>query len=287
MATWSGQPGLWASVSETDLNEKGPPSSRTPEWLSEWMESNRILLWGIADLNGFSTPIDRAGIPFPIAISWATPMDPEIMASIRSGPNQAYADEYERVNALINKLSRSLSKELSSRGVGATPLAASDRTDPENISGDFPHKTAATRAGLGWIGKNCQLVTRPFGPWVRLGTVFTDLTLPPGAPFTRDLCGRCTACVEACPASALLGSPWHPGLPREAILDARACDAWKTAKYLQYHDGHNCGICSAVCPVGLKHLKRKRAALGAARSGFEEPPHPIPRRPPCTPSTQR
>ena len=222
------------------------------------METNGVPLWGAADLSGFSTPTDEAGESFPFAISLAIPMDPGIMAGIRSGPNQRYADEYERVNRRIDTLSRSLASELSARGFRASPLSASDRTDAENIRGDFPHKTAATRAGLGWIGKNCQLVTRPFGPWLRLGTVFTDLALPPGSPFEKDFCGRCMRCVEACPAGALHGTPWYAGLSREEILDAAACDAWKRENYFQYHRGHNCGICSSVCPVGLKQLKRPR-----------------------------
>ncbi|MGD9353360.1 MAG: hypothetical protein PVI72_10555, partial [Desulfobacterales bacterium] len=41
------------------------------------------------------------------------------------------------------------------------------------------------------------------------------------------------------------------------ILDVRACDQWKKEHYFQYHKGHNCGICSAVCPYGLKVLKKK------------------------------
>jgi epoxyqueuosine reductase len=134
---------------------------------------------------------------------------------------------------------------------------ASDRTDTVHIKGDFPHKTAATRAGLGWVGRHCQLITRQYGSWIRLGTVFTDLELPCGPPVERNFCGRCTRCVDACPANALKGSAWYPNIPREAILDAWACDQWKKEHYFEYHQGHNCGICSAVCPYGLKVLKKK------------------------------
>ena len=228
-----------------------------PNWLIEWMAGHSISLWGAADLKRFSTPVDPAGNPFPRAISFAIPMTPQIMDSIQSGPNQAYAEEYTRVNALINAQSEELADEINSRGAQALALAASVRSDPENIKGDFPQKTAATRAGLGWIGKNCQLVTRPFGPWVRLGTVFTDLDLPCGPPTERSFCGRCTACIEACPANALQGNAWHPGLPRREILDVRACDQWKKENYYQFHKGHNCGICSAVCPFGMKVIKRE------------------------------
>ncbi len=180
------------------------------------------------------------------------------MAGIRQGPTQAYAAEYDRVNARLNHLAGKLAQELQDRGFGALALAASARTDKVNIKGDFPHKTAATRAGLGWIGRHCQLITRRFGPWVRLGTVFTDLQLPCGPRVTRHFCGSCRRCVEACPAGALTGQAWHPGLPREEILGVKTCDGWKKAHYFAYHEGHVCGICAAVCPYGLKVLRPRQ-----------------------------
>lgn len=235
-------------------------STAFPSWLSSWMTARSIDLWGFADLREFSTPLDNAGERYPAAISMAMAMDPKIMAAIQQGPNQHYADEYARVNKRINALSISLAAEIRKRGYRAQPLAASERTDTVNIRGDFPHKTAATRAGLGWIGRHCQLITREFGSWVRLGTVFTDMTLPSGPPVDRSYCGRCTRCVDACPADALIGNAWHAGVPREEIVDVRACDRWKKEHYFQFHNGHNCGICSAVCPFGLKVLRRKRSS---------------------------
>ena len=227
-----------------------------PLWLSEWMGAHQIPLWGAADLRTFATPVDENGHRFPYALSFALPMTPKIMVGIQSGPNQPYADEYARVNHRITKVSTGLAAETKTRGFRSLALAASERTDTVAIKGDFPHKTAATRAGLGWIGRHCQLITRGFGSWVRLGTVFTDLELPCGPPLERHFCGQCTQCVEACPAKALKGPAWEPGRPRREILDVRACDQWKKEHYIQYHNGHNCGICSAVCPYGLKALKR-------------------------------
>jgi len=231
-------------------------STTYPTWLTQWMEAQRITLWGAADLRGFSTSLAKNAKEFRYAIAWAIPMNPQIMVTIQNGPNQFYADEYTRVNHRINELSAALSAAIEKKGFKSSPLAASARTDKVNIKGDFPHKTAATRAGLGWVGRHCQLITRPFGSWVRLGTVLTDLELPCGPPIERAFCGKCMRCVEACPANALTGNAWHPGLPREEILDVRACDQWKKEHYFQYHKGHNCGICSAVCPYGLKVLKR-------------------------------
>ncbi len=225
-------------------------------WLPQWMSTQSIELWGAADLRDFMTPKDANGQRLPFALCWAIPMNPHIMAAIQQGPNQAYADEYARVNNLITELARRLADEIKNQGFQSYALAVSERTDTVHIKGDFPHKTAATRAGLGWIGRHCQLITRKFGSWIRLGTVFTDMALSIGTPIERSFCGRCLRCVEACPAKALKGNAWYPGLARDAILDAAACDRWKKENYYKYHQGHNCGICSSVCPYGRKVLKR-------------------------------
>ena len=147
-------------------------STTFPTWLTEWIEAQGVALWGAADLRNFPTPLDQKGKEFPFAIAWAIPMNPKIMVSIQNGPNQPYSDEYTSVNIHINELSVALSDQIEKRGFKSKPLAASVRTDPVNIKGDFPHKTVATRAGLGWIGRHCQLITRPFGSWVRLGTSY-------------------------------------------------------------------------------------------------------------------
>jgi len=227
-----------------------------PEWLTSFMEHTGTILWGVADLKGLSTPADEKGQGFDYAISWATPMNPDIMESIKGGPNRKYADEYAKANAFINGLANALVAEIKSRGSNALMLPASVRTDNRAIKGAFPHKTVATRSGLGWIGKHCQLITRKFGPWIRLGTVFTNMKLACGTPVEKEFCGICTKCVDACPAGALKGNAWTPGMPREAIIDVFACDRWKKENYMQFHKGHNCGICSSVCPYGLKILTK-------------------------------
>lgn len=224
------------------------------QWLEKWMKSQGVLLWGAADIQELSFCIGGDPKPYPGAISWAIPMPPDIMAGIKNGPTQAYARAYAEVNSHITEIASWLSKAIAEKEFRAHPLAASDRTDRIHIRGDFPHKTAATLSGVGWIGRHCQLVTRRFGPWVRLGTVFTDMPLVYGTPFERGYCGACRDCVDACPAGALSGESWKPGMERKEILNAAVCDRWKKEHYRQFHNGHNCGICSSVCPYGLKHL---------------------------------
>ncbi|NLZ17535.1 MAG: epoxyqueuosine reductase [Desulfobulbaceae bacterium] len=252
-----------SNLSSTDVVHASGAADLTGRWLSTWMQSQQVPLWGVADLRDFATPADAHGHRFGAAIAFALPMNKSVMASIQSGPNQAYANLYASVNSRINTISGDLAAALQHRGIRAQALAASARTDTVKIRADFPHKTAATRAGIGWVGRNCQLITRPYGPWVRLGTVFTDYPLAePGPALKRSFCGTCDKCVQACPARALQGATWFAGLDREALLDAQACDSWKKTHYVHYHNGHNCGICSAVCPHGLKSLETLPQSAG-------------------------
>ncbi len=225
---------------------------RLRERLDARLTRGGAALWGVADLTGL-VPSRLGG--FTRAASFALAMDPAIMASIAKGPNQAYSDLYGQVNLRINALSQELESALREAGHRARAVPASVRSDPVNIRGEFPHKTAATRAGLGWIGKNCQLITWSLGPWLRLGTVLTDAPLAAGAPVEKSFCGSCTACLEACPAKALKDGDWTPGLEREKILSPAVCDAYKKKHFLAFHQGHVCGICAAACPWGQKTLR--------------------------------
>ena len=62
-------------------------------------------------------------------------------------------------------------------------------------------RAVAERAGIGWIGKNTNLITPEFGSWVYLGEVLTDIPFPPDSPI-EDECGECTLCLDHCPTNA-------------------------------------------------------------------------------------
>ena len=215
--------------------------------------SHGCTLYGFADLQGY-TPENLA--KFQRGISFVFQMEPWVMDQLAHGPTDAYSVLYRQVNLRIDALAFELARALNRTGHQAWALPSSTRSDPVNIRGDFQHKTAATRAGLGWVGKNCQLLTKPWGPWVRLGTVLTDASLKPAAPIEKSLCGKCTKCIEACPAEALKGSSWYPGVERDVILDAWVCDRYKKTHFHKFHGGHNCGICTQACPVGMKVLRK-------------------------------
>jgi epoxyqueuosine reductase len=62
----------------------------------------------------------------------------------------------------------------------------------------------AVKSGLGWIGKNGNLITKKQGSFFFIATMIIDLSLDYDAPFAKDFCGTCTACIDACPTSAIL-----------------------------------------------------------------------------------
>ncbi|MDP6566283.1 MAG: tRNA epoxyqueuosine(34) reductase QueG [Alphaproteobacteria bacterium] len=109
-------------------------------------------------------------------------------------------------------------------------------------------KPLARAAGLGWQGKHTNLVSREFGSWLFLGTIYTTLELP-ADPGHADRCGDCRACLEVCPTDAF---------PAPYQLDARRCISYLTIE----HQGHidrryraaignrvfGCDDCLAVCP---------------------------------------
>lgn len=108
-------------------------------------------------------------------------------------------------------------------------------------------KVWAERAGIGWIAKNSNLITREYGSWVFLGEVLTNLVLPPDRPHTAH-CGTCTRCIEACPTQAIVAP--H-------VVDANRCIAYHTIENraadlpesLNLHGWvAGCDICQEVCP---------------------------------------
>ncbi|MEW6494576.1 MAG: tRNA epoxyqueuosine(34) reductase QueG [Cyanobacteriota bacterium] len=116
-------------------------------------------------------------------------------------------------------------------------------------TGPVQDKAWAERAGIGWIAKNGNVITREYGSWVFLGEVLTNLALTPDTPHTQH-CGTCTRCLEACPTGAIA---------KPFVVDANRCIAYHTienrAKELpEFIANHlegwvaGCDICQDVCP---------------------------------------
>jgi epoxyqueuosine reductase len=130
-------------------------------------------------------------------------------------------------------------------------------------------KPLAEKAGMGWQGKHTNLVSREFGSWLFLGSIFTSLELPPDAA-EDDHCGACHACLDICPTAAF---------PAPYQLDARRCISYLTIEHkgpipreLRGPMGnriYGCDDCLAVCPwnkfARASHVLNPREALAAPR----------------------
>ena len=131
-------------------------------------------------------------------------------------------------------------------------------------------KPLAMRAGLGWQGKHTNLVSRDFGSWLFLGSIFTTLALPPDEPET-DHCGACSACLDICPTKAF---------PAPYKIDARRCISYLTIEHkgmierdLRKPMGNHiygCDDCLAVCPWN-KFAQEAADAKLALQSDYDRP----------------
>jgi epoxyqueuosine reductase len=141
-------------------------------------------------------------------------------------------------------------------GIVVEPTVNDDELDDEyyqTLRTDFSHKMAATRAGLGWIGKTALFISKKFGPRLRLVTILIDHPFEcANSPIEESQCGKCRVCVEKCPAQAANGELWNIDLDRDEFYNAFKCRekclelAWKNLKQRT----SICGICVSVCPFG-------------------------------------
>ncbi len=218
------------------------------------LESGAALV-GFADMRVVPTE-DRKGMER--AVSIAAALNPEIVSRITKGPTQEYFREYRRANDLLSKLSQLAARLIAERGFAVIAIApTTEQFDAVKLRAGLSHKIAATRSGLGWIGKNALVITRPFGSAIRLTTVLTNAPLETGPPLDKSQCGACNACVESCPARAPSGMNWSLGLYRDEFFDAYAC-CRKATDFCEKEgiDSTICGICIEACPWTRKYLKR-------------------------------
>lgn len=123
-------------------------------------------------------------------------------------------------------------------------------------TGPVQDKAWAQHAGIGWIGKHGNLITRDYGSWVFLGEILTNLALDPDRPHTEH-CGTCTRCLEACPTQAIV---------QPFVVNANQCIAYHTienreetipAAVASHMQGWvaGCDICQDVCPWNQRFAK--------------------------------
>jgi epoxyqueuosine reductase len=213
--------------------------------IGQILRTKGVDAWGVA--------VNRPRLPqapdYPTAISILLRLDPLVVRGLRHGPTPDYQQEYQRVNSALDDATGTLVDVLTVHGHTAERVPAT--MEETNGHKPFPHKTAATQAGLGWIGKTALFVSAEFGPAVRLATVFTDFEVTHGEPVTESRCGACRACVDACPAGCGRDVLWRPGMARDLLFDAVAC-----SRHMAQFTGVEaeiCGICIAACPYTMRH----------------------------------
>ena len=152
----------------------------------------------------------------------------------------AYGDDYhqiirEKLNTLLAKLKDQIG-EINGRGfVDSAPIL---------------ERTWASRSGLGWIGKNGNLINKESGSYFFIATLITDLELLYDDPFAKDYCGTCTRCIDTCPTDAIL---------EDKVIDGSKCISYFTielkaalipdnmkGKFDNWMFG--CDVCQDVCP---------------------------------------
>ena len=147
----------------------------------------------------------------------------------------AWTDHYDDLRAALRAVADRL------RGDGWRAVVLAD-------DNGLVDREAAYRAGLGWYGKNANLLLPGRGSWFVLGSVVTDASLEPAAAPVPDGCGACRRCLDGCPTGAIVA----PG-----VVDARRCLAWLVQQPgpfpLEYRAAlgdriYGCDDCQEVCP---------------------------------------
>ncbi|MDY7049127.1 MAG: tRNA epoxyqueuosine(34) reductase QueG [Microcystis panniformis WG22] len=174
-----------------------------------------------------------------LALNYYTPQQHSQEQNHGKISRYAWGRDYHKV---LSKKLKALSQWLESQGEQIQTRYYVD-------TGPVQDKVWAQRAGIGWIAKNGNLITRNYGSWVFLGEILTNLPLEPDRPHSAH-CGTCSRCLSACPTQAIV-SPY--------VVDANRCIAYHTienravtlpteiAKNLQGWVA-GCDICQDVCP---------------------------------------
>jgi epoxyqueuosine reductase len=198
-----------------------------------------------------------------LGLSYGPKQDPrEILQARSRGAISVYAQGSDYHDLIKTKL-----KALAGRLQAIAPSEVKIFVDTAPVM----EKPIAAKAGLGWQGKHTNLVSRDFGSWLFLGSIFTTAVIEPDPP-EDDHCGACTRCLDVCPTDAFI-APYR--------LDARACISYLTIE----HKGHiaprfreaignrifGCDDCLAVCPWN-KFARDGREAKLSVRAGSDNPP---------------
>lgn len=210
---------------------------------------------GIGDITILPTEV-RRNMTFGIAVAVA--IDPEIIRGIEYGPTMEYRNAYDKLNEKLDEIVTLGAQYIQRLGYEAIAQTVSEVSKTETeYSSVLPHKTVATRAGIGWIGKNAMLVTNKFGSAIRISAILTNASLIADQPINESKCKDCMCCKEACPGEAITGTNWNVASNRDMFFDPVKCRiaARRLTKERLNIEKTLCGKCVLVCPFTQTYLK--------------------------------
>lgn len=163
-----------------------------------------------------------------------------------------YYEEFNSINEKLDNLAILTEDFLKNKGFSSLAKLRDSIEVDKNHSTKLPHKTLATLAGIGWIGKCGLLVTDDFGSAIRIISILTNAQLDTGKPIKTSQCPyTCNICGNVCPGNAISGRLWMQGTDRDVFYNADAC--WKAARKLAMKklnvDEGICGLCISNCPI--------------------------------------
>jgi len=230
------------------------------EQLRRFVSIAQCDFFGVADLAPIRDFIREQGgdvvASFPRAISIGIALPHAIVDQLPHRDQRAVAvnyrtHAYDVINQRLNEVASQISTIVQRAGYAAFPIPAAARVDDTRQCAVFSHKLAAHLAGLGWIGKNCLLITPQVGPRARWISVLTDAPLPPTGSSLEEQCGECRECVDICPVQAYTNRNFRPEEPRELRYDAAKCNTYLYG--VEQNTGMRvCGMCLYVCPYGRR-----------------------------------
>ena len=233
-------------------------SSEIEKMVEEILPDEENYIYGFADMTGL---IDSKYKGLNYAVVIGNKLNDAIIDDIESGPTPEYYKLYIETNTELSRLVGKIAGELKKINISAAAIEPTksesdiDNYNNETFSSDFSHKMAATRAGLGWIGKTALFISERFGPRLRLASVLinrpVDNLYP---PVEESKCGSCQICVDKCPAGAANGKLWDINIHRDEFFDPLKCreKEHELTKKILREKVSICGICVSVCPIGKK-----------------------------------
>jgi len=168
---------------------------------------------------------------------------------VETTPSVLHMELYKTVNIQLDSLAVNLMRHLNRMGHASFFFTRDGygrmKALREKNLAAFSHVMAAKYAGLGTIGASHCLLTKEFGPRVRLVSVFTEAVIPPDPVMEKELCIKCKACALCCPNQCIKMRD------DQVIGDYNKTACLAKAEELTIRRSYPCGVCIKVCPVGL------------------------------------